>query len=809
MTTITSVHAREILDSRGNPTIEVDAVLSDGARGRAAIASGASTGTREAVELRDGDFARFGGKGVRKAVAHVNEEIQKAIVGRSAHDQAGLDAALCALDGTETKAKFGANAILGVSLAVARAAASSHDEPLYRYLGGEDARMLPVPMFNVLNGGVHADNSVDPQEFMIAPVGAPSFAEAARMAAETYQALKKTLKAKKYSTAVGDEGGFAPSLRSNVEAVEVILAAIGAAGLRAGEDIVLAPDPTASEFFENGEREKAIDRLEKLLRLAEEAEADAIARDARGLLDRVCEGRFFVACLGQFKRGKSTVINALLGEAVLPSGVAPVTSVVTVVRFGERRARVRLGSRGWRDVPIADLRLYVSEADNPENWKNVTAVEVFCPNPVLEHGLCLVDTPGIGSVFACNTEETRAFIPQIDAAIVVLGGDPPISGDELAQIDDVCKRVRDIVFVLNKSDRLPVQELREAREFTESVLAAHRSPALELLEISALERLERRGTPRQWPRLVEALERLTGAAGAELVAKAAVRGAETLAARLRSELVERRNALLRTIEESERHLDELRRCAASAEQSLIELTHLFDAEQLRLGERFDGDRARFIEHAWPRVTALLAERLRAAPIRRGPGLRCFALDQAQEITEPIVRAWVVEERPAAEREFAAVTERFVARANEFLERIRASGDLPVDSLPDLLVAETGLRARSRYFFHYLMTDTTPPLSTWIADWFRSAAAARECARRAGFDFAQRLLEVNSNRVVGDLDERMIESRRGVEGALRRRLQELVATAEGAVRRAGEIRERGAAAVRDEVTAIDARLARVA
>jgi enolase len=252
MTTITSVHAREILDSRGNPTIEVDAVLSDGARGRAAVPSGASTGTREAVELRDGDPVRFGGKGVRKAVAHVNEEIGKAVVGRSARDQAGLDAALCALDGTETKAKLGANAILGVSLAVARAAASSHDEPLYRYLGGEDARLLPVPMFNVLNGGVHADNSVDPQEFMIAPVGAKSFAEAVRMAAETYQALKKTLKAKKYSTAVGDEGGFAPNLRSNVEAVEVILAAIGVAGLRAGEDIVLALDPAASEFFEDG-----------------------------------------------------------------------------------------------------------------------------------------------------------------------------------------------------------------------------------------------------------------------------------------------------------------------------------------------------------------------------------------------------------------------------------------------------------------------------------------------------------------------------------------------------------------------------
>jgi enolase len=252
MTTIVSVHAREILDSRGSPTVEVDALLADGSRGRAGIPSGASTGTREAVELRDGDKSRYGGKGVTRAVAFVNQEIQAVVAGLPARDQRGLDRTLCALDGTETKARLGANAILGVSLAVARAAAESAGEPLYRYLGGSDAHLLPVPFFNVLNGGVHADNSVDPQEFMIAPAGAATFAEAVRMAAETYQALKKTLKARGYSTGVGDEGGFAPNLKSNVEAVEVILEAIHAAGLQAGKDIVLALDPAASEFFEDG-----------------------------------------------------------------------------------------------------------------------------------------------------------------------------------------------------------------------------------------------------------------------------------------------------------------------------------------------------------------------------------------------------------------------------------------------------------------------------------------------------------------------------------------------------------------------------
>jgi enolase len=249
---IVSVKAREILDSRGNPTVEVDLRLENGAVGRAGVPSGASTGSREALELRDGDKQRFGGKGVLKAVSNVNDVVAPAIKGMDAADQARLDERLLALDGTDAKEKLGANAILGVSMAAARASAAAARLPLYRYLGGVDARLLPVPMFNVLNGGVHADNSVDFQEFMIAPVGAPSFREALRWGAECYQALKSTLKAKGYGTAVGDEGGFAPNLKANVEAVEVIVAAIAKAGLQPGVDVVLALDPAASEFYQDG-----------------------------------------------------------------------------------------------------------------------------------------------------------------------------------------------------------------------------------------------------------------------------------------------------------------------------------------------------------------------------------------------------------------------------------------------------------------------------------------------------------------------------------------------------------------------------
>ncbi len=254
-TEITSVRAREILDSRGNPTLEADVVTRDGARGRAAVPSGASTGAREALELRDGDTDRYLGKGVRRAVAHVNGEVAQAVVGRSLGgdgDQAALDRALIALDGTDTKARLGANALLGVSLAAAHAAAAFRGEPLYRSLGGADANLLPAPMMNVLNGGAHADNNVDLQEFMIFPVGAPSFSEALRWGAEIFHQLKKVLGEKGYATSVGDEGGFAPNLKSNREAIELVLSAVEKAGYRPGEQVAIALDPAASEFCEDG-----------------------------------------------------------------------------------------------------------------------------------------------------------------------------------------------------------------------------------------------------------------------------------------------------------------------------------------------------------------------------------------------------------------------------------------------------------------------------------------------------------------------------------------------------------------------------
>lgn len=251
MLLIEDIIAREIIDSRGNPTIEVDVILEDGTYGRAAIPSGASTGTQEAVELRDGDKSRFLGKGVLKAVQNVNEIIADNLVGLDPFDQVKIDNILLELDGTDNKSNLGANAILGVSLAVAKAAANALGMPLYRYIGGTNAKVLPVPMMNIINGGKHADNNVDFQEFMIMPIGAPKFSEALRIGAEVFHNLKSVLKKKGYNTAVGDEGGFAPNLKSNEEAIEVILEAIQLAGYQAGKDVAIALDPAASEFFDD------------------------------------------------------------------------------------------------------------------------------------------------------------------------------------------------------------------------------------------------------------------------------------------------------------------------------------------------------------------------------------------------------------------------------------------------------------------------------------------------------------------------------------------------------------------------------
>jgi enolase len=374
---IEKVHARQILDSRGNPTVEVDLFLRSGAHGRAAVPSGASTGEFEAVELRDGG-SEWGGKGVKKAVGNVNGEIAEAIKGFDVLDQAGLDKALIDLDGTPNKGRLGANAILGVSLAAARAAAAEERQPLWRYLGGEAAHVLPVPMMNVLNGGAHADNSVDFQEFMIVPVGAPSFAEGMRVADETFHALKKTLHDRGLGGGVGDEGGFAPNLESNEAALQAVIAGIEAAGYTPGEDLAIALDPAVSEIYENGAyvlehegRTLSADELASywadlcdrypILSL-EDGMAEEDWDGWKALTDRVGEGvqlvgdDLFVTNTERLKRGIDTgVANSILIKVNQIGTLSETLAAIDMARAAGYTAVMSHRSGETEDTTIADL----------------------------------------------------------------------------------------------------------------------------------------------------------------------------------------------------------------------------------------------------------------------------------------------------------------------------------------------------------------------------------------------------------------------------------------------------------------------
>jgi enolase len=376
MTAIIDVHAREILDSRGNPTVEVDCLLEDGSLGRAAVPSGASTGAHEAVEKRDGESERYLGKGVRDAVASVHGEISDLLVGMDAEDQEEVDAALIDLDGTANKARLGANAILGVSLAVAKAAAEARGLPLYRYVGGTAARTLPVPMMNIVNGGAHADNGLDFQEFMVMPVGAPSFAEALRWGAEIFHALKKALHAKGLATAVGDEGGFAPEISGAREGLDLVLGAIETAGYRAGEDVLLALDCAATEFFRDGayvfegQARDAAAMVDMLAGLADDypivSIEDGMAEDDWDgwtlLTERLGErvqlvgDDLFVTSPARLQRGiDGGVANAILVKVNQIGTLSETLEAVNLAHRSGYRAVMSHRSGETEDVTIADL----------------------------------------------------------------------------------------------------------------------------------------------------------------------------------------------------------------------------------------------------------------------------------------------------------------------------------------------------------------------------------------------------------------------------------------------------------------------
>jgi hypothetical protein len=545
----------------------------------------------------------------------------------------------------------------------------------------------------------------------------------------------------------------------------------------------------------------AVERLRGLGAIATEVGAEGVVSAAGELAERLREGRFFVACVGQFKRGKSTLLNALLERSILPTGVVPITTTVTVLRFGEAlTARVSFSDERRLEVDPSALADYVSEARNPENHKGVTAVEVTVPSPLLASGMCLVDTPGLGSVFAANSAATRAFVPQIDAALVVLGADPPISGEELALVEDVGAQVDQLVFVLNKADRVAEADSQEAADFTRRVIAKRLDcdPG-DIYHISALERLHGHAT-RDWRRLEAALRDLAGQS-AKVLAAAAARGLARVGRALLRDLDEQRDALSRPIEDSERRLLALRRAIVESEHTLRELSARLRVEQLALSSRFGDLRELFLASAIPAGRRELADAVLAAPFRRGPGFRASAMDLGREIARRRVTAWLHEIEAKAEALYGDTMARFVELANGFVARL-ASGASDIVVRREEIVVERGFRERSHFFFTSLLTLTAPGMLGWLFDWIRPRSWHVASATRQASQYCERLTTTNSARVANDLTARVEESQRRLESEIRTRLSALVTTADRALERAREQHAAGADAVRAGLLKID-------
>lgn len=545
----------------------------------------------------------------------------------------------------------------------------------------------------------------------------------------------------------------------------------------------------------------ATDSLAALIVLADNAGAIAIARQAREIARRLNEGRFFVAVLGQFKRGKSTLINALVDAPVLPTGVAPVTSVITVLRYGTNgAAQVQFRDGTRRPIALGDLTAYVTEAENPENTKGVLAVEIEVPARLLERGLCVVDTPGLGSVFAGNTNETREFIPHIDAAILVVGADPPITGEEADLLETLGEQTANVLVVISKADRMPAADLAEARAFTGDVL--RKTLPGQTVPVFALSSRESRDT-RDWPALLTTLERLATESAATLVESARARETSFLRVRLLRYLDEAIDALRRPLAETEARVATLIQTAEEAERSLGEIRHLFDAEQHRIARDLENRRAAFISAAAPQLRKQLESSL---VMRDGENVRRVALENTRAIVEAAIRTWRDQLKPDVERAFEAAGRRFIDNAMLLLSRIRDAG--VQSTIEDAAAIDITLRARSGFYFRPIMTEATTNIASRVVDRVRSPERAIAGAVASAMEYGERVLESNSRGVAGDYIDRIVETRRGIETQLQRVLRDAVVTASDAVERARALHARGTAAVRaelDRLTALQSEL----
>jgi hypothetical protein len=458
----------------------------------------------------------------------------------------------------------------------------------------------------------------------------------------------------------------------------------------------------------------------------------------------------------------------------------------------------------WVDIAPENLTQYVSEELNPENKKGVAGVEVFSPSPLLVQGMCFVDTPGLGSVFAGNTAATLAFVPHIDAAIVVLGADPPISGEELTLVEEVGKQVRDLIIVMNKADRTSDEDRRIAKSFTSKILGKRlQRPVDYIYEVSAEERLENRGPERDWGLLIDALEKLERESGRGLARTAGERGLRRLSGELLTIISEERGALVRPIDESEVRIRSLRQTISETERSLRDVSYQFMAEEHSLPDMFLEQRKQFLAAALPKVNAEFENELRTLARRYGPKFRRDAMRVAQIVSERHVRPWLQAEQAAAEQEHRKVAFRFVGIGNDFLNRVSQSGVPEFTRMPNALDSDRGFGVPSRFTFEQLLRVSMPasPLR-YLADVFLGAVQAFVVIEREAREFLNHLVDMNSTRVQSDVVNRVQESRGQLEVEIRKLLHEVSRIAERALDRARAVRSEGASAVEAAMTRLD-------
>ncbi len=546
-------------------------------------------------------------------------------------------------------------------------------------------------------------------------------------------------------------------------------------------------------------------RLLQLATLATELGSEHVANEASDLAARLTEGRFFVACVGQFKRGKSTLIGALIGESILPTGFVPVTAVATVIRYGSTKsARIRSTDGRWQEIALHELEQYVSEEHNPENVKAIAGAEVFVPSSLLANGMCLVDTPGLGSVFSGNTATTQAFIPHIDAALIVTGFDPPLAGEELALVESVARHVSHLIVVLNKADKAMEAERAAAVAFTRRLLQKRLQRPSELVfEVSATEQLENRGPERDWGKLVHTLEHLVQDSGRELIQAAGERGIQRFSEELLAVVGEDRDALLRPVEQSEQRITAMKQTLAEAERSMRDLGYLLMGEQHRLSDFFLDRRKAFLAAVTPKASEEFESFLRSAPRRLGSAHRRSVMREAQTIVRRDVVPWLKTEQEEGERQYRMVGRRFAEMGNEFLMKLAEAGVPELGRMLHALDPEAGFRVRSEFRFREFIEIAQPssPLRR-LGDVCLGLIGLRRYIDNDARWFLGWLFEVNSSRVQNDVLNRIEESRNRLEADIRKLLHEVSRIAEQALVRARKAQEEGTPAVTAALRRLD-------